>query len=287
VYGLIVYLDRRDTQQSSESTEEEFLDISYVNEETNLLVDSDGDGVYDWEEGLWDELDPNNPDSDGDGISDAEYIAQKKREYTQDLYERAGIEPLSETERFGRSIYTAIYAATQNGEDLDPEDREQISDNIQKYIGTIPLSGKQYLREDLNLTSNSESSVRAYEQAVRDFFDRYEVTLEDAELIFTSIEDPSSFRAQIGERTRYYEEMLGNLLEFEVPLVIAHRHVDLVNAIAQMYGAFNNLNSQEFDEVIAISSVSQLEQITQNLLEAQMYIYRFFDIANEPDTFAS
>ena len=284
VYGTISFLDRREPR-SEDIAEENFLTLSYVSEEANLLVDTDGDGVYDWEEDLWDELDPLNPDSDGDGISDGQYIAQKKREYTQDLYSQAGIDPLTETERFGRSLYTALFAATQNGAELDETDREQISDNIQNYLETIPLSGRQYFRDDLRLLPNDEVSVRSYEQQIRAFFNRYEITLEDTELILASIDDPSSFRVQVGERRRYYEEMLNSFLEIEVPFVVARRHVDLLNSIAQMYGAFDNLSSQEYDDLLIISTVAQLDVITQDLLRSQLYIYRFFEIANEPGIF--
>jgi len=286
VYGVLAYVENK-RENEPDFAEENFLKLTYVSEQANLLLDSDNDGVYDWEEDLWDELDPNNPDSDGDGIFDDEYIEQKKRQYTQDLYEQAGIDPLSETERFGRSMYTALYAAIQNGDDLDEADREQISDNIQNYIETIPLSGKQYFRDDFNLVSNDKVYVDVYEQRIRAFFNRYEVTFEDAELILSSVENPSLFSNKVGERSRYYEEMLGVLVEFEVPFVIANKHADLVNSIAQMYGAFSNLASQEFDEVLAISAVAQLEQITQDLLRAQVYIYRFFDIMSDSSIYES
>ena len=41
-----------------------------------LDIDSDGDGLKDWEETLW-KLDPKNPDTDGDGIPDAEEVKKK------------------------------------------------------------------------------------------------------------------------------------------------------------------------------------------------------------------
>mgnify|MGYP003394785642 CR=1 FL=1 len=37
----------------------------------NAFIDTDKDGLQDWEEALW-KTDPNNPDSDGDGIKDGD-----------------------------------------------------------------------------------------------------------------------------------------------------------------------------------------------------------------------
>ena len=44
-----------------------------------LDIDSDADGLKDWEETLW-KLDPKNPDTDGNGIPDAEEVKKKMAE---------------------------------------------------------------------------------------------------------------------------------------------------------------------------------------------------------------
>mgnify|MGYP001567058144 FL=1 len=44
-----------------------------------LDIDSDDDGLKDWEETLW-KLDPNNPDTDKNGVSDAEEVKKKMTE---------------------------------------------------------------------------------------------------------------------------------------------------------------------------------------------------------------
>jgi len=42
---------------------------------TEAQLDSDNDGLKDWEEKLWG-TDPNNPDTDGDGVKDGEELKQ-------------------------------------------------------------------------------------------------------------------------------------------------------------------------------------------------------------------
>ena len=53
--------------------------LSYGNAIVGDLVnrDTDGDGLLDWEESLWD-TDPNNKDTNGDGVSDSVEIAKIK-----------------------------------------------------------------------------------------------------------------------------------------------------------------------------------------------------------------
>ncbi len=57
--------------------EEAAQTTSFQNKNTNLIKDSDNDGLLDWEEKVYG-TDPNNPDTDGDGTTDGEEIKQHR-----------------------------------------------------------------------------------------------------------------------------------------------------------------------------------------------------------------
>ena len=71
VIGVIFVL----TERSSLQTEDEMSDFRYSLESTE--PDRDGDGLPDWEEGVWG-TNPNNPDTDGDGTYDGEEVRNNR-----------------------------------------------------------------------------------------------------------------------------------------------------------------------------------------------------------------
>ena len=68
-YGIFYVKQNRSTD--TEKNIKNLIDVALIDdtkEKDPRLIDTDGDGVYDWVEKLYPELDPNNPDSDGDGV---------------------------------------------------------------------------------------------------------------------------------------------------------------------------------------------------------------------------
>ncbi len=285
IYFLITTL----TQQSSES-EQEFIDVALVNSDTQNLEyykDTDNDGAYDWEEALWPELDPNNPDSDGDGILDGKYIKTK-----QDIQERErrGLElptsNLSETEKLGRSTLVALLAIAESGDTLDEVNQQKFSENISEYIRELTLGEKVYTRDQLILVDDTQETIDAYRENMKRLFKQYPIAATDIELLLKASENPSNYQTELKIAVDKYRSYLEKLLLMETPRIIAGRHNELVNNISQINGGLVNLASEESDDLTSFALLIQMEKILNQTAEALININLFFEITEDESLLA-
>lgn len=275
----------------SSKSEQQFIDVSLVNkdarkENLDYYKDTDGDGAYDWEEALWPELDPNNPDSDGDGVSDGRYIkaktAIKNRE--QGL-ETKGQENLTETQKLGRGTLSALLAISDSGEEITLETQNQISKNIEQYIRELTLGEKIYTRDEFRLVEDTQKNSYAYRDQINEMFRKYPVATRDIEQLIQGIENPQESQGRLRTVANKYKNYLGELTTIEVPYLIAGRHTELVNNISQIAGATNNLLQDESDELVTLSLIVQLEGIMNKTAEAIIKINTYFEIIEDTELF--
>jgi hypothetical protein len=269
----------------------EFIDVVLVDETMNprnpdYFKDSDGDGAYDWEEALWPELDPNNPDSDGDGISDGRYIKAKRA--IQDR--ERGIENnfqqnLTETQKLGRGALSALLAVANSGQEITPETEAQISQNMTTYIQDLTFGEKIYLRDEFQLVEDSKENSYAYRDAMKELFRTYPVSIRDIELIVEATQSAQESAGRLRTISRKYNNYLGELTTLEVPFLIAGRHTELVNNISQIGGASDNLLQEETDELVTLATIIQLENIMNETAAAIININTYFDIIADGSVF--
>ncbi len=270
------------------NTQSDLLKVTLVDEkkQDQRLIDSDNDGAYDWVEELWPELDPHNPDSDGDGVLDGKYIQQKRkiREKTR-LGENEIQSNLTETEKLGRSVYTALLAINNSGGSIDENTQEKISDNIAKYISDLSLGSKVYLRENMHLVPDNKKNSYTYRDKMIDIFKRYPVKTSEINLIINASKNPDNYKKELERATLKYDEYINELAIMKVPYLIAGRHTQLLNTISQLYGSLSNLSLEDYDEVVALSSLVQIEKIMNTIVEVNLKIGKYFDIISDESIF--
>ncbi|MCA9352105.1 hypothetical protein KC866_01825 [Patescibacteria group bacterium] len=253
---------------------------------SDYYLDSDNDGAYDWEEALFDELDPHNPDSDGDGVLDGKYLQNKRQ--IQERERRGGVLPestLSESEKLGRSTLTALLAIVQSGSTIDGQTQEQFSDNISNYVNELTLGNQLYTRDQLQLVDDSRENSYRYRDAMTQLFKTYPVATSDIELVIQATDNPTDYQGQVRGASRKYNEYLSELVTLEVPYVIAGRHTELINNVSQLNAGFENLLADEIDELVSLSLLVQLENIMNSTVEAIVKINTYFDIISDPSVF--
>jgi hypothetical protein len=279
---VFTFVERR---QERIEQQEAGIPVSFVDDEDPNQLDTDGDGVPDWEERLWN-LDVNDPDTDGDGVSDAQYLENRKN-----IQERRalGIEDietdLSESQMLGRSIYTALLAIEQSGGVIDDTTREQISENIKSYVADLTLHDTLYLREDLNLVENSKEASYAYRDELNQLLQEYPIEPQDIELIAQAVENTAPFRTRIARVGAKYRTLLEGLEQMEVPFVIAGRHTELLNSLGLLTAAFENFNQDEVDDFVSLSVVIQMEEVLTRTQDAIEKIGLFFSLIRDDDIF--
>jgi hypothetical protein len=270
-----------------------YINVQAVTDSENLdtsqyRLDTDNDGAYDWEEALWPELDPNNPDSDDDGVLDGKYIQAKKAIQER---ERRGIDTpesdLTHTQKFGRGALTALLAIQQSGGEITPETQAQFSENLVQYVSELTLGDKIYTRDELLLVDDTKENTHAYMNSMKKLFQAYPVATSDIELIVSAVENAEEYKGRARSIQSKYEAYLTELTSLEVPYLIASRHTELVNNVSQIAAAAKNLaqDTDAIDDLISLSVVIQLEKILNTTAEAIIKINTFFEIISTPNIF--
>ena len=108
--------------------------------EKQEAVDSDNDGLADWEERLFG-TDPQNPDSDGNGISDGKEFESVKK--------IAEIKPTDDVLNYLNQVGQALAGGGSTGNSIVPET-------------VLEIPPDHYILEDLTLVETSEISVTQY-----------------------------------------------------------------------------------------------------------------------------
>jgi hypothetical protein len=149
-----------------------------------LEVDSDNDGLKDWEESLW-QTDPKNPDTDGDGTSDGAEIKAYRDPLKagpndgfdpKEIAETKKIideyESLSVTEKFSRTLFSQ-YLATQKADTaMSESDANYLVENMLADLPKETLTDK-YLSSDISvLTDATTEDLDIYRSKLVNILDK-------------------------------------------------------------------------------------------------------------------
>lgn len=211
-------------------------------------VDTDGDGIYDWEEALWG-TDPKNPDSNADGIPDSAEITRKKNELGLTTTTETG--EATETDAFARDIYTTIAVAAQGG--LTEEKSAELQNDIAKYIVNKKPSEPAYTLASLALVPETTNANIEYINAMTAFFKNNDQIRQLLETTTNEVKngtiDPAYFTTASGQLIAFGKQ----LSRMQVPQPAANIHVEFANAFNNLGIILGGMAKIDTDPLLAFS----------------------------------
>lgn len=218
-------------------------------------VDTDEDGVYDWEEGLWG-TNPRDTDSNDDGVSDGEDIEARRRKIQADnnIQEselRDGT--LSQTEIFARQFIATASLVDQAG-GLSPEALSTFSDSLKNSIESSTIKDP-FTLIDINLGT---VTAETYKASLKAAFDPYlKANIMELETIHQYAQGSASAEANLKRLTTLYTDMSNAFIKMEAPHNAAGPHLGLVNNTAKITIALLNIQQLETDPLLAMLGLRQ------------------------------
>ncbi len=171
IVSVLVY--ERNSRKDTAKTENPIL--VEVNKEVD--VDSDGDGVKDWEEALFG-TDPNKKDTDGDGILDNEESQDQFVFKEKESIDSQKPQNNSLTSDIAQTFFTNYLTQKKSNPDLTAEQILAIAENSTKDIA---LSyGKQFEVTDIKISKNQTKSQ--YEKEIDTAFFGASIKKQDTEI---------------------------------------------------------------------------------------------------------
>ncbi|MBP9771396.1 MAG: hypothetical protein KBD16_00510 [Candidatus Pacebacteria bacterium] len=228
-------------------------------------VDTDGDGVKDWEESLRG-LSATSADTDGDGVSDGQEIEEERvrlEEQRSLLLAEAGLgegisyEGLSETERLSRGILEQVVAFKDAGISFDSDTTNDVASILGGSLSQQSITPKSVDTSLLTSVPESIASLTTYTNSLGQILGG-EATLETNELLvlaqFGQTGDASTIDSLVSVIATY-GEIIEQLTNTPVPATLYAKHVDFINAFINTQQSIGLLAKLSSDPIVGLQGL--------------------------------
>lgn len=252
-----------------------------------LQLDSDTDGVADWEETLWG-TDKTNKETFG--MPDSIYIQNKKKELNLEENEEKTIAELTETDKFARSFFTSFVALKDQGED-------SLITNFAKNMGTSMVSAElptKYFEADILIKElNTLESKNAYYEKAKTLFEKYKEAGIGKEINIIAKNMVESEKTNNFEDTKGYQELLPTgdayitfakeLSKIETPKSLSKIHLDILNGAHNTGLSVLNMQKMILDPIAGLSGISQYQKYSKELISGVLELEKILSKETEGD----
>lgn len=243
-----------------------------------LEVDTDGDGLKDWEEELWG-LNPTSPDSDGDGVGDAQEVAEQQREAAEvpstilGIYEESSGEKPSSLALAGQVLISQFFASKQVGAPV-PDNSIRLASNIALNDINTDRTYVSYTQADVTvINKNDQTTLRAYGNDIGRALahPNGEAPHELFVLVtYAQTADGETFISQMNEVLANYDRVINGFLAMQVPSNSAPIHVALINALVAVRTDLSDITSiveSPVDGLVALGAYEQNSTVMAQLFQ--------------------
>lgn len=276
IFLVLVFLTKNQTIFKKEKNQDIGLDeAAYTTETVGNIIgkDTDGDGMLDWEEGLWG-TDPTKKDTDGDGVNDDVEIALLKKadnsasnssSPTTDLPT-----PTTETDKFTDNLMTTVAALAQSGS-LDESSVEQITTTLtEKMQNVVPK--KIYTIKDLNLDNRAGVEIyKVYKKWFTELQIKYPLSLDWEKIMLNAINpdgelNPNAFK-QLNPLILNIQNIINEMLKQSTPESLAVNHVMVINKFQKILEDSLDMQKADKDPLIAFVAMAKFTDNFSLLLQ--------------------
>jgi len=234
-------------------------------------VDTDGDGVQDWQEALWG-TDKNNP-ATFNGVSDLKYIDNKKKELgiSQDPKNEQN---LTETEKFAREFFSTYIAMKDSGQ-LDNTTINNFSSTLGKKIAD-PTILDQYSDTDIIPDTSNEGAgdPQKYYFEIKKLFDQYRSSGIGEELSIVNNSLMANSKTSDGSQKRLldianaYKSFAQKMMGVPVPKNLIQDHLAVANSSNNSGISVENMAKVSTDPIMGLSGLSQYQKYSNDFVNS-------------------
>ncbi len=258
-------------------------------------IDSDNDGLKDWEERLYG-TDPDNPDTDGDGFSDGKEVEEGtdpktsqqseiinldkeiiKEEVVDSVYNYKKDENLNKTDIFSRDLFVKILELKESGlinnEDaISKINSEIISENRIFYSGSYTL-------KDLNIKKNKTKAelLRDFKKFAREIKKDDDNRMDSAYYLISYIEtEKPVFLEALKENFNDLEKLIDKSLKMEINQDISLIYLNYINSLDKLRKIVKTFLNVYEDPYTAIYSIESYFEAYNEMMESLRMINLYF-----------
>jgi hypothetical protein len=249
----------------TESTQGTLLAV--VDTEEDVAIDTDNDGLEDWEESLWG-TNPFIADTDDDGVSDFDEVSARQKQTGEEL-DSIGFpvidEELTNTDIIARQLYIAASSATEE-EGITPAATEILSEIVTQQVrDSIPQ--KATTLSELHIVLDTTINRSEYLDPLFSLLSTHILTQDKAAVInshILDIQNPQSLNS-INTHKIEQDSFIQGLRVLAIPQPYATAHLRLIHATENYRDILLALSSLSTDPLIAYGALYQYQKSVENI----------------------
>ncbi len=246
-------------------------------------IDTDKDGLKDWEEALW-KTDPKNPDTDGDGVKDGEErtISQSKQaEAIRKNSEATAVKPGNQnvTQEFAQQIFSKYMELKKGGTKLDERSMDALAENFIKNNDLLDPTINPYTASNFSILKNtSTEDIRAYGNNLGKIVLAHSSKSgkNEMEVFLSSLQkNDEEMIKELDPIIATYKGMVKDMVLMKVPEAALTDHVALVNSIDQVGRTIEGLRKIYSDPLVGVPAMyaykDSVDSLTKNFRGMENY----------------
>lgn len=232
-----------------------------------LFIDTDEDGLQDWEEVFWG-LSPLDYDSNDDGLSDYDTVQLLKEQdknsmslKNQQILASLPDENLTKTDLYARDLYAAV--AVRNPRDSSQDLINQGAADIKAI-----LAPRIYTTSDVIIVDRTDQSFEDYLAGMSLLFeDGTRIETKHIEKLGNDLENYEPRKEMLGVAQLVFliEQAIDIMSSLSVPNDLATLHLNMLNAYSGALSSLQALRHIESDPLVAASGLSQFGDFMSEL----------------------
>ena len=250
--------------------------LTYGNITIKDLVnkDTDGDGILDWEEGLWG-TDPTKKETTP-GTPDKVAIENLKKQTGQNQQglpllkngDNQSIENLTQTDQFSRELFSTIATLNQNGI-VDQATIDKLGASLAEKIQN-PIIRKVFLISDIKtINDNSVQAFINYNNALNSIFQKYPTTYSVLDVLQEFIIDENSVDVSVLSKLNPIIEqsnkVMTAMVKMNVPQSLSVLHLNFINTLQRLVENLSDIKLYDNDSIVALGGISKYKENTTQL----------------------
>lgn len=231
-------------------------------------IDTDYDGLYDWEEKLWG-TDINNKFT-FDGIADTDYVANKKKSLN---INEANDKIETETDKFAKEFFSTYLALQTN--QVDPNTINNFSEALGNSIVNKEIPNSYELNQIKTTNDTTSENQIKYYLELKKLFESYqnkglgnELEIASRNLVQYTNQGKAESIEELLVIGDMYIEFTKKALQITVPVDLAEYHLDIINASNNAGKSVIDMSKVIGDPVVGLSAISNYEKNSQDLVNS-------------------
>lgn len=239
-----------------------------------MIIDSDNDGLKDWEETLW-KLDPHKIDSNEDGVSDAEEVKKRISQIDADALKKDSASDVSgsqyaddtETDTISKKLFAEYINLKQSGNFNENTINDTANRLVEEQLNNKKVTLYYSAKDIKTFPSENKALLKAYGNSLSSIRAKYvklylqNPLIKEGEVV--DLVNPD-FLKRLVRISDNFKNMAKEMSRLAVPKDLLNTHIEILNNYMANSDGLKEMSKMGTDPVMAMVGVQRQTEAEAN-----------------------